>query len=166
MNQDTEKDEDGSKMYQQCILHETRMVTENGGRVGRTKTTTETLTLKEEEETLTLALDLSGIPLHTQNGQPLQWCPPPPFIAQGGKTVTKGGRLNVPFHTRGCARKAHHRYTLQILTGYKYTKWMCNVAHRTFTPLARFSASGRKSSRQRHILLYNHHDHTHPYHPY
>ena len=137
-------------MYQQGILHEAKndyrkLVAASAA----PKRLQKTLTRQEEEETLTLALDLSGIPLHTQNGQPLQWCPPPPFIAQGGKTVTKGGRLNVPFHTRGCARKAHHRYTLQILTGYKYTKWMCNVAHRTFTPLARFSASGRKSSRQR-----------------
>ena len=54
-----------------------------------------------------------------------------------------------PFTLADVHAKAHHRYTLQILTGYKYTKWMCNVAHRTFTPLARVSASGRKSSRQR-----------------
>ena len=101
MNQDTEKDEDGSKMYQQCILHEIRMVTENGGRVGRTKTTTETLTLKEEEETLTLALDLSGIPSHTQNGQPPQWCSSSPFIAQGGKTVYKRVLQNIPSQSMG-----------------------------------------------------------------
>ena len=56
--------------------------------------------------------------------------------------------------------KAHHLYTLQILRcissttlitidKIKYNTWMCNGAHRGSACFARFSAHGRKSSRQR-----------------
>ena len=73
----------------------------NGGRVGRTKRLLETLTDedkdKDPKETLNLTLDLSGIPLTLKNRQPLQWCSPSPFIAQGGKTVYKKVRQISPF---------------------------------------------------------------------
>ena len=38
---------------------------------------------------------------------------------------------------------------LSLLTSYKYNMCMCNVAHRSLALVARVSACGRKSSRQR-----------------
>ena len=43
-----------------------------------------------KNETLNETLDLSGIPLTLKIGNPLNGAPSSPFIAQGGKAVTKG----------------------------------------------------------------------------
>ena len=44
---------------------------------------------------------------------------------------------------------APYTLPLSLLPRYKYTNCMCSVAHPTFATFARFSAYGRKSSRQR-----------------
>ena len=41
------------------------------------------------------------MPRTLKNGQPSQWCSSSPFIAQGGKTVHKKVRQNIPFHSKG-----------------------------------------------------------------
>ena len=144
MNQETEKEEDGSNnVSTRYITRSKERLHKIGGRVGRTKTTTETLTLKEEEEeTLTLALDLSGIPLHTQNGQPPQWCSSSPFIAQGGKTVYKRVLQNIPSQSMGIFPLILGEVGRTVLTPTSTRTtmylslsltWMCAQKHITFT---------------------------------
>ena len=73
--------------------------------------------LNKHDKTLDeITLDLSGILLNSQNGQPLLQGTPPPFIDEGREGVTMWFKYPyyLPMYNflRICARVAHHPFAL------------------------------------------------------